>query len=98
MTPETSLAARIVTKVAKRLGYDITAIRSTRRHKSLVRARKACALALREAGLSYPEIGRVFRQHHTSIMNLVDHERNGARVLVHEDPEFRAAVAAGADR
>ena len=42
-----------------------------RMSKQVAEARRIAAVKLRHAGLSLPEIGRVFRMHHTSVMAML---------------------------
>ena len=44
------------------------------RCQSIVAGRRALCRALRERGLSYPEIGRLVGRDHTTVMTLVRHE------------------------
>lgn len=57
---------------------------SKKRYLECVRRRQAVVLALRWFGMSYSEVGRVLKKHHTSIPNL---ERGGSA-----DPMVRAAA------
>jgi len=93
--PTPRRAADIIATVARAYGYTAAQVKGERRHSTLLKARKACALALREVGYSYPEIGALLGRDHSSVMQLINHERLGARVLVESDPRFKAAVAAG---
>lgn len=70
VTPSATLAC-----VALRHGYRPADIRSPRRTLHLVRARRACAVALRRHGLSYAEVGRLLKRDHTSVLYLVRGER-----------------------
>lgn len=93
--PTPRRCADIVQAVARTYGYTVAAIKGDRRHATLIKARKACALALRESGCSYPEIGAILDRDHSSVMQLINHERLGALVMVETDPRFAAAVRAG---
>lgn len=87
-------AASIIVRVAARFGLRLPDIRSEGKTEEVVRARKACALALRRAGYSFPAAGRAMHRHHTAVLSLVSSARVGALALEQEDPEFAAAVAA----
>src|SRR5258708_4601896 len=52
-------------------------------HRAIVDVRRRIAIKAREAGYSYPEIGRALHRHHTSIINLV----SGRRALALCGPE-----------
>ena len=59
MSPESVIAA-----TAERHGVEVADIRSRRR--AAVPAKKEAARALRDMGLSWPQIGRAMNCHHTS--------------------------------
>ena len=88
-------ATDIIRRSAVRFGFAVADIRGPRRTEEVVRARKACALALRRAGYSYPEIGEALRRDHSSVQVSIKHPVHGALVLAERDPEFAEAVAAG---
>lgn len=44
---------------------------SKRRGKELIEAKKAIYQELRDAGLSYPEIGKLVNKHHTTILRVL---------------------------
>ena len=44
-------------------------VRSYRRNKHLVTARKACVKALRDLGLSMPAIGKLLHRDHTTVLH-----------------------------
>ncbi len=68
------------------------------RLQSAVAGRRATCRALREHGLSYPEIGRLIDRDHTTIMNLVREEGRKklpttiAQVNVHRSMRPRCAL------
>lgn len=95
MAGSTNSAFHVIRRVADHLGYGVADIRGERRHARLARARKACALALRRAGYSYPEIGEALRRDHTSVQYAIKAPGHGALVLAESDPKFAEAVAAG---
>lgn len=82
----------------------LEAVLSSTRTKRVVEARLACCLYLRTLDMSYPEIGRLLRRDHTSIMALVRKDR---RKVVDQferaglpAPKFdqkEGEIAAGAD-
>lgn len=96
MSGSMNSATQLIRRVAEALGYGVAHIRGERRHAHLARARKACALALRQAGYSYPEIGEALHRDHTTVQYAIKHPGHGALVLAERDPVFAAAVAAGA--
>lgn len=51
-------------------GYSANEILSRCRRSDLVAARRKIALALRENGFSYPQIGKVMNRDHSSIIHL----------------------------
>ncbi len=51
-----------------------TVIRSPARSRYATRMRRVIARDMRIAGYSFPEIGRVMRRHHTTIIYMVDPE------------------------
>ncbi len=58
-------------RIAKAHGLTSRDIRGRDRHRRLVTARRAVALALRAQGLTYAEVGEVMHRDHASVMNLV---------------------------
>ena len=46
-------------------------IRGPRRERALMAKRREIALRLRSAGLSLPQIGRLMKRHHATIINLL---------------------------
>lgn len=82
----------VVSTVALALGVTSAEVRGGRRHKKYVRARHACALALRSCELSFPEIARAIGvADHTTVISAVDSARGKAE----RDPLLAAAVAEG---
>jgi len=78
--PET----RIMLAVCDRFGVTLAELRSHSRNALLVRARHAAMWAIRhQTSLSYPQIGRLFDRHHTSVMHAVA-RIDGARRANHQ--------------
>ena len=67
-------------RIAKAHGLRVQDIRGRDRHRKLVTARRAVAVALRAQGLTYAEVGEVMHRDHASVMNLVrsKYHREGA--------------------
>ena len=67
-------------RIAKAHGLTSRDIRGRDRHRRLVTARRAVAVALRAQGLTYAEVGEVMHRDHASVMNLVrsKYHREGA--------------------
>ena len=67
-------------RIAKAHGLTSRDIRGRDRHRRLVTARRAVAVALRGIGLTYAEVGEVMHRDHASVMNLVrsKYHREGA--------------------
>ena len=67
-------------RIAKAHGLTSRDIRGRDRHRKLVTARRALAVALRGIGLTYAEVGEVMHRDHASVMNLVrsKYHREGA--------------------
>lgn len=65
----------------RELGYDVNVIRGASRTREHVGVRRLIAAGLREAGASYPEIGRALGgRDHSTIMSLL-REFNDRRML-----------------
>ena len=60
----------IMRQVASETGISINDLRGPRRWAEIVKARRLAAVRLREAGATYPRIGRALNRHHTTAMNL----------------------------
>jgi hypothetical protein len=67
-------------RIAKAHGLTTRDIRGRDRHRRLVTARRAVAVALRGMGLTWDECGEVMHRDHASVMNLVrsKYHRDGA--------------------
>jgi chromosomal replication initiation ATPase DnaA len=66
--------------MANQMRPDI--VRGPRRDKAAVRVRRKVARVLRDAGCSFPEIGRILGgRHHTSVMNLLNPEMRQRKYL-----------------
>lgn len=61
----------VATAVAQAHGVPLRELLGRRRHASVARARAALYTALRGHGMSYPEIGRLLRRDHTTVMSVV---------------------------
>lgn len=62
---------QVVDYCALRLGVTRERLLGPDRVGSLVKARRKAAFALREMGLSYPEIGHVIRRDHSTVQYLL---------------------------
>ncbi|MEM6988881.1 MAG: helix-turn-helix domain-containing protein [Myxococcota bacterium] len=81
--------AGIETMVCRQFGVTFAEIRSVRRYAGVVDARHAAMVLCREhTKASYPELGRYFAVHHTSVMNAVG--RTAAREVAR--PTFGVAM------
>jgi DNA-directed RNA polymerase specialized sigma24 family protein len=69
-TPSQS-AWTLAERIAHERGLDLLQLRAADRRKFAVETRQNFALLLRDAGLSYPEIGAVLARDHTTIMSSV---------------------------
>ena len=58
----------ILVEVCEKLGYSIASIQSKDRSKKLVERRARVYRALRDEGLSLPEIGRLVNRDHTTVL------------------------------
>lgn len=72
--------------VATESAVPIEIILGRRRTRTVVAARRKLCIALRDAGLSYPEIGRCIGRDHTSVIHLVRTSECG-------DTQIKARVA-----
>jgi chromosomal replication initiation ATPase DnaA len=54
--------------IAEAHGTTLAVLRSAQRHKSICVIRDEVAWRLREQGHSYPDIARVLKRHHTSVI------------------------------
>ena len=70
MTPREKTLANIREIVAPH-GVSVGEVLSRSRTPHIVAARRAVAIHYRNAGRSFPEIGRIIGRDHTSVMNLV---------------------------
>ena len=59
----------ILEQVSEQSGHSIERILSKRRFANITRARHCAMWAMRQQGMSFPAIGRVFNRHHTSVMH-----------------------------
>ena len=64
----TIVAEMLCTDHAREYRYNLSDIRSKKKGADLVAARQECIVALRNAGLSLPEIGKVLGCHHTTCL------------------------------
>ena len=65
----------IVGDVCRRSGHNPFHVMGKSREADICRVRElVCYKAYREAGMSYPQIGRVLRRHHTTILHAVRNE------------------------
>lgn len=70
-------AVKIVERVAAESGVKAHEIRGQHRDRRTTNARARVAVAMRQRGFSFPEIGATLDRHHTTVMDLV---RRGERV------------------
>jgi chromosomal replication initiation ATPase DnaA len=85
-------SSAVVSVVALALDSTTAEVRGGRRHKKCVRARHACALALRSCELSFSDIALAINvADHTTVISAVA----SAQRRVERDPLFAAAVAQG---
>lgn len=83
--------ALVVAEVSRTTGVSATDILGKRRHPHIVRPRHmAMAICRDYCGATYPEIGRAFRRHHTSVMYAMD--RIGA-LMSDDDLDDMEAIA-----
>lgn len=68
---EVRLATRFAAKVAYETGISVAAMRGPSRKSDIVRARWAAMYAMRQAGHSFPSIGRFFNRDHTSVIHAI---------------------------
>lgn len=64
---------RIAESVARQHGFTLDELRTPSRRRVLVAARRAIAVALREAGASWHDVGDVIARDHTAAIWLVKH-------------------------
>lgn len=61
---------KIIERVAQKHGVTLDEMKSTKRHRHLVRARQeAYYLLYNEGKLSYPSVGRIFERDHTTVIH-----------------------------
>jgi len=67
------VSAIIACVLGRHPGVTWEAVQSRKRNAASVAARHDCIVAVRKAhpGLSYPSLGKIFRKHHTTIMDVV---------------------------
>lgn len=63
-------AYEIMRQVASETGVSIDDLRGPRRWSEIVKARKLVATRMREAGATFPRIGRALNRHHATCMHL----------------------------
>lgn len=64
-------------------GIELDDLLGPRRYKSLIKARRVAAIALRILDYSYPQIGMMLGRDHTSIINLVNRADDEAWEVAH---------------
>lgn len=64
-------AGPIIYAAADLYGVSIDQVLSTSEEIHVVRARQAAAWLMHRQGLSYPQIGRALKRHHTTMMHAV---------------------------
>ena len=71
-------ALKIISEVAAEYGVTVDEIRGPRRHGDLVKPRHAamCRVYLQRPDMTLPEIGRLFRKDHTTVLHAI--KRGGA--------------------
>jgi len=72
-------AARIVSEVEYEKGLEEGTLSSKKVSKSISTARRIAILKLREAGMSWPEVGHVLRRHHVSVMRMISPRKRAAK-------------------
>jgi chromosomal replication initiation ATPase DnaA len=66
---------QILNRAANFWGVTVDDMVGTSKTKRLVEARRVAINGLRDAGLSYPEIGLIFGRHHTTIQSAFKRQR-----------------------
>ena len=56
-------------QIARQHGLTSHDLIGKRRIAKIVTARKECYVLLRSRGMTYPQIGRIFNRHHTTIID-----------------------------
>lgn len=74
---------KILTDVSKRHGVSVAELLHDGKGKRLINARREVAQDLRDRGWSYPDIGRVLKRHHTTVMNLLKKPARAAEETRH---------------
>lgn len=82
--------------IAKHHNVLLDDVLSTNKSRTIMRARVACYLLLRNLGLSYPEIGKIMLRDHTTILYAVKrhHERTSETEVQSPDREHKPRRAA----
>jgi len=70
MKPAPSLYL-LASEISGQHGLSLDELREPNRNRSMYRIRQEVAIALRNAGASYPECGLVLNRDHTSVMHMV---------------------------
>lgn len=87
---------RVLAAAARYYDVSVEEIRSTSRDSDVTSARHVTAWLLREAGRSYPEIGRVLHRDHTTAMASV-RRVTGSPLLVAAAASVRGELTGDAD-
>ena len=74
MTPREKIMADIGL-IALRHGLTRHDLIGPRRIAKIMNARKECYVLLRSRGMSYPQIGRIFNRHHTTIIDAMPYNQ-----------------------
>lgn len=69
--PPALLVRREAERIARAHGLTLEALQYRGRTACIVAARKDVAVAARGLGLSYPQIGRLLRRHHSTVMEMM---------------------------
>lgn len=88
INPALSAFDRALIAAASKLDVDIEDVRSSTRLRPAVHARWAVMATLRDGGLSFPKIGKLFGLDHTS----VQHGVRSAVKLAGVNPDFAEAI------
>lgn len=84
------LANDIITATADKYQFRVQELKQLSRRKDIVKARHIAMYLCRAlTDLSYPELGRLFERHHTTVIHAVDK----IRVAVRKDGDLSEEVA-----
>jgi chromosomal replication initiation ATPase DnaA len=72
--PDHSRAMKVLRSVSAEHGVSVDELRGPRRNNRLIEARRAVIQALRDCGLSLPQIGRFVHRDHTTVLHHLNYE------------------------